>query len=151
MMDRLDKLRSITRNLCKDLNLYLLDVEEKGNRNNPLFLIFADSEKGITLGECEKLSRAIQDEIDFSEEFPTKYRLDVSSPGLDKPLIENFQFTRNIGKDISIKMKNMDVNMKIVGKLKSFNDRLITLENNKGQEFSFNRDDIIQAKVELQW
>lgn len=150
-MNRLDKLRDITQRLCDNMNLYLIDVEEKGNKNNPLFLVFADTDKGITLGECERLSRAIQDEIDFSEEFPQKYRLDVSSPGLDKPLTENFQLTRNIGKDISIKMKNKDVNKKIVGKLKSFTNKFITLEDNKGQQKEFTRADIVEARVELKW
>ena len=40
----------------------------------------------------------IQDEIDFDDDFPQKYRLDVSSPGLDKPLVYDFQFKRTIGK-----------------------------------------------------
>ena len=147
----LSKLRKIAENLCDDMNLHLVDVEEKGNKNMPLFLVFADTEKGITLGECEKLSRAIQDEIDFSDDFPVKYRLDVSSPGLDKPLVEDYQFSRNMGKNISLKMKNIDANKKIVGKLKSFNENLIILEDHKGQEQNFKRGDIIQAKVELQW
>ena len=150
-MSYLSRLREIAENLCEDMNLHLVDVEEKGNKNLPLFLVFADTEKGITLGECEKLSRAIQDEIDFSDDFPVKYRLDVSSPGLDKPLVEDYQFSRNMGKNISLKIKNSDVNKKIVGKLKSFNEKLIILEGPKGQELNFKRGDIIQANVELQW
>jgi ribosome maturation factor RimP len=150
-MNYLARLQEITLDLCKEMNLHLLDVEEKGSKNMPLFLVFADTENGITLGECEKLSRAIQDEIDFSDDFPIKYRLDVSSPGLDKPLVKDFQFTRNIGKDISLKMKNINENKKIVGKLKSIDDKRITLEDKKGHETVFNRDDVVQAKVELQW
>jgi ribosome maturation factor RimP len=150
-MNYLSRLREVTENLCNDMNLHLVDVEEKGNKNMPLFLVYADTEKGITLGECEKLSRAIQDELDFSDDFPVKYGLDVSSPGLDKPLLEDYQFTRNMGKNISLKMKNIDANKKIVGKLKSFNEKLITLVDHKGRELNFKRGDIIQAKVELQW
>lgn len=150
-MSRLNKLKEITLNLCKKMNLYLVDVEEKGNINNPLFLVFADTDKGITLGECEKLSKAIQDEIDFDDDFPLRYRLDVSSPGLDKPLSEDFQFKRNIGKNISIKMTNLDVDKKIVGKLKSFNEKILILEDKKGKEINYTRSEIKEAKVELQW
>jgi len=150
-MNYLTRLQEITLNLCKEMNLHLVEVEEKGNKNMPMFQVLVDTEAGITLGECEKLSRAIQDEIDFSDDFSFKYRLDVSSPGLDKPLVEDFQFARNIGKDISLKMKNIDANKKIVGKLKSFNKSLITLEDKKGKELNFNRGDISQAKVELKW
>ena len=150
-MSYLSKLREIAENLCDDMNLHLVDVEEKGNKNIPLFLVLADTEKGITLGECEKLSRAIQDEVDFSDDFPVKYGLDVSSPGLDKPLVEDYQFTRNMGKNISLKMKNIDANKKIVGKLKSLTDEIITLEDNKGQQNEFTRADIVEARVELKW
>ena len=150
-MSHLIHLREIASNLCKEMGLHLVDVEEKGHKNMPLFFVFADSETGITLGECEKLSRSIQDEIDFSDDFPVKYRLDVSSPGLDKPLVEDFQFTRNIGKNISLKIKNIDANKKIVGKLKFFDKKMIILEDKKGREINFDRGDIIQARVELQW
>lgn len=147
----LDKLREITLRLCKEMSLHLVDIEEKGNKNIPLFLVYVDTEKGVTLGECEKLSRSIQDEIDYSDDFPIKYGIDVSSPGLDRPLVENFQFIRNIGKDISLKMKNIDANKKIVGKLKSIDDKMITLEDKKGNELNYTRKDVIEAKVELQW
>ena len=150
-MNYLTRVREVAINLCKEMNLHLVDVEEKGNRNIPLFLVLADTEAGITLGECEKLSRAIQDEVDFSEDFPIKYGLDVSSPGLDKPLVEDFQFARNIGKDISLKMKNLEANKKIVGKLMSFTKDQITMEDKKGKELNFVRGDIVKAKVELQW
>jgi ribosome maturation factor RimP len=133
------------------MQLHLIDLEIKGDKNKPLYQVFADTEKGVTLDECAQLSRLIQDEIDIDEDFPQKYRLDVSSPGLDKPLIEDFQFSRTIGKDITFQILEKKSKKNIVGKLKSFDKDILILENIKGNEEHFVRHDIGEVKVKLQW
>ncbi|MCB0282414.1 MAG: ribosome maturation factor RimP [Calditrichae bacterium] len=150
-MNREDQLNKIVSDRCLEMGLYLVDLEIKGDKNNPLFLVFADKEDGITLGECEKLSRAIQDEIDFNDDFPVKYRLDVSSPGLDRPLKEDFQFKKNINKNLDVKISHEDSVKKMVGTLKSFDSDTLSLEDSKGHGFIVQRKDILEAKVKLQW
>lgn len=151
VMTSYEKLRNITEELCAGMQLQLIDLEVKGDKNKPLYQVFADSEKGITLGECGKLSRLIQDEIDIDEDFPQIYRLDVSSPGLDKPLIEDFQFHRAIGKDITFVIREEKPKKQIVGKLKSFDKGILVLKDKKGNEECFSRSDIGEVKVKLQW
>lgn len=148
-MGQLEKLKALTEQCCQNLSLYLIDVKIKGDRNKPLYEIFADTEKGITLGECAELSRAIQDELDFTDDFPEKYRLDVSSPGLETPLREDFQFAKTLGRNISLKI--IEENHNIIGKLKSFNKDILSLEDKKGNVAEYSRDKIIEAKVKLQW
>lgn len=148
-MFQLEKLRSVIEKICKNLNVYLFDVEIKGNKNNPLILVFVDTLDGITLGECEKISRLIQDEIDFSDEFPTRYRLDVSSPGLDKPLREDFQFKRNINRELQLKLAGQI--KPISGKLKSFDSEKLTLEDYKGNSLDYPRKSVQEAKIKLKW
>ena len=148
-MGQLEKLRVFTEKCCQNFNLFLVDVELKGDRNKPLYLVYVDTEKGVTLDECTKLSRAIQDEIDFSDDFPEKYRLDVSSPGLETPLQKDFQFAKTLGRDISLKI--IEENENIIGKLKSFDKDILLLEDKKGNETEYSRDKIIEAKVKLQW
>ena len=150
-MTSYEKLRNITEELCSDMQLHLIDLEVKGDKNKPLYQVFADTEKGITLGECEQLSRSIQDEIDIDDDFPQKYRLDVSSPGLDKPLVEDFQFSRAIGKDIALQIKEEKSNKNIIGKLISFDKEALVLEIKKGKEEIFPRNDIGEVKFKLQW
>lgn len=150
-MNREDQLREIVSTICSEMSLYLIDLEVKGDKNNPLYMVYADTENGITLGECEKLSRAIQDEIDFDERFPRRYRLDVSSPGLDRPLIEDFQFKKNIDKDIAVKISHEDSVKNVTGTLKTFDADTLNLEDKKGNHFSVQRKDILEAKVKLQW
>lgn len=150
-MNREDQLKKIVSDICSDMGLYLVDLEVKGDKNNPMYMVYADTDDGVTLGECEKLSRAIQDEIDFNDEFPVKYRLDVSSPGLDRPLKEDFQFKKNINKNLEVKISHEDSVKKLVGTLKSYDSDALSLEDNKGHGFIVQRKDILEAKVKLQW
>jgi len=150
-MNREEKLRGIVEAICSDMQLFLVEMEIKGNKNNPLIQIYADNEKGITLEQCVQVSRAIQDEIDFDDDFPIKYRLDVSSPGLDRPLVNDFQFRRNIGKKVSLKLAGKDSNKRIENTLKYVDEKILVLEDKNGNEQKFNRDEILDARIKLQW
>ncbi len=134
-----DRLLNIIEELCVDMHLHLIELEVKGDKSRPLYQVYVDSAEGITLGECGQLSRAIQDEIDFNDAFPQKYRLDVSSPGLDKPLIKDFQYKRNIGKEITFLFEDGKSKKNIVGFLKSFDTDSLVIETDKGKETGFPR------------
>ena len=69
----------LARKACDDLKLHLVEVKIRGDRHKPVFEVFADSETGITLGECENLTRALQDYLDMDESIFGDYRLNVSS------------------------------------------------------------------------
>ena len=144
-------IRKMADEICKRKGFILFDLEVKGNKNNPVFSVFVDNEKGITLKECETFSRELQDEIDMSDNAPINYRLDVSSPGLDKPLKYDFQFKKNIGRDLEIIYRKDEKQNIIVGQLESFNENEIILKNNKGELSGFDRNKIIQVKIKLKW
>lgn len=150
-MTQIETLQEIVEDICKENKLFLVELEYKGDKNNPLIQVFADSEKGISVGECETVSRAIQDEIDFNDQFPEKYRLDVSSPGLDKPLIHNFQFTKNLNKQLTVKIEAEKGHEEKNGALKAFDAQFLTLLDKKENEVTIERSKIIEAKVKLQW
>ncbi len=149
-MDLKEKLIEIVRPICSDQNLYLIEVRVRGDRRNPVFEVFADSERGITLGECERLSRMIQDELDMDESFRGNYRLNVSSPGIDHPLTENWEFKKNLGKIVRVTYEEKDQTKEIEGTLKDFSDQTLVI----GQEqktVEIERQHIIRVKVKIQW
>ena len=146
-----ESVKKMAEEICKKYGFILFELEIKGNKNNPVFSVFADNEKGITLKECEILSRELQDEIDMSEIVPPNYRLDVSSPGLDKPLIYDFQLKRNIGRDLELVYQTDDKKTKFIGQLDSFNENEIILKDKKGKISGYDRDKIIQVKIKLKW
>ena len=90
--------------IITDLGYVLVDVEYKKQVSGMVLELFIDSEKGITLDDCEKVSRALDDPLD--ELNPTNdesYTLNVSSLGLDRPLTTEYQFNKYRDKLVEVK------------------------------------------------
>ena len=145
-----EKIEQLAKQACGDLNLILVEVRIRGDRRQPIFEIFADTETGITLKECETLTRALQDRIDMDESFYDNYRLNVSSPGLDRPLVHDFEFKRNIGQQLIIKLQSAESTIEKIGELTGFNEKDLQLEAG-GKSEKIKRSDIKEAKVKIKW
>lgn len=145
-----DKITEIAGTVCRAHQLYLVEVCVKGDNRRPVFQIFADSEKGITLGQCEQISRAIKDELDMDDDFSMNYRLDVSSPGLDRPLTEPWQFRKNMGYEIEVEYHSGDQAVKTWGKLVNVGADSIELEDKHGR-VTIAFKNINRAKAKIQW
>ena len=145
-----EKIEKLAKQTCDELNLILVEVRIRGDRRQPIFEIFADTETGITLKECEILTRDLQDRIDMDESFYENYRLNVSSPGLDRPLTHDFEYKRNIGQQLSIKLQTAEGTIEKIGELTGFDEKILQiLENGKSE--TINRSDIKEAKVKIKW
>lgn len=79
-------------------NLVLCYVKVLGSIRNPLIQLFIDKKEGfVTVKECVVVTRSAQDLLGLQDNVPADYRLEVSSPGVDYPLREIWQFKKNIG------------------------------------------------------
>jgi ribosome maturation factor RimP len=146
-----DKVKKIAESLCEEHGLYLVEALVKGDMKNPIFQIYADNEKGITLEQCTLISREMRDELDMDETITGNYRLDVSSPGLTRPLELDFQFKKNIGRDLVVKVNIEDgKKKKYRGKLVSFDADKIEIKTSESM-LEIERKNIDQAKVKLAW
>lgn len=145
-----ERVKKIVIPLCTDMQLRLVDIKLQGSMSKPIINIFADSAKGITLGQCTELTRLVQDELDMDAGFPRDYRLNVSSPGLDRSLSEDWEFQKNIGQNLSIRYKKDEKNRELQGKLLSWNAENIEIEFD-GNSQTISRSLILRAKVKLQW
>ena len=81
----------------------LVDVEYKKTGKIWVLRVFIDKNQGVTVHNCQELSREIEDLIEIHELIDDHYVLEVSSPGLDRPLKKDTDFLRNKGKRIQIK------------------------------------------------
>ncbi len=84
--------------LINENRLELVDVEYKKEGKNWFLRIFIDKEGGIMVDDCTRVSRQIEDLIEVEEVVPSSYILEVSSPGLDRPLKKEEDFLRFRGK-----------------------------------------------------
>ncbi|MDH4232939.1 MAG: ribosome maturation factor RimP, partial [Nitrospirota bacterium] len=85
----------------------IVDVEFSGSSRKPFIRIFIDKENGVTLEDCEKFSRALSALLDVEDPIPSAYVLEVSSPGLDRPLKQLRDFERSKGKLVRIITREM--------------------------------------------
>jgi ribosome maturation factor RimP len=112
--------------------------------------VTVDTDEGINLNECEKLSQKISDMLFRKNLYKQGYKLEVTSPGISKPLEHPYEFRRNIGRDLKIDYTDNDEPKKIEGELKSYNNQDITLLVKK-EEIIIPLAHINQAKVKLKW
>lgn len=105
---------------------FLVDIEQ----NNTMIRIFIDRDEGVSFAQCQKLSRAIEAFLDESLILGEKYTLEVSSPGLSRPLKFLRQFPRNIGREFEFKMND---GTKLKGELTDIKDNVLYVSS-KGKK-----------------
>ena len=110
----------------------LVDVEYKKIGKNWTLRVLIDKNQGVTVFDCQKLSREIEDLIEIHELIKDHYILEVSSPGLDRPLKKESDFVRNKGKQIQVNTDSPINNSKInTGTIRDFSNSTLFLENKK--------------------
>ena len=110
----------------------LVDVEYKKTGKIWVLRVFIDKNQGVTVHDCQELSREIEDLIEIHELIDDHYVLEVSSPGLDRPLKKDTDFLRNKGKRIQIKTYSPINNKKEnVGTVIEFVNGTLFLEDKK--------------------
>ena len=99
-----DKMRTIT----ESLGFELADLAAPVYGGRLILRIFIYSPRGVTLDDCTTVSRAISDMLDTDDPIPNRYTLEVSSLGLDRPLVTPKDFTRRIGERVRVTYQNND-------------------------------------------
>jgi len=105
------KLRKWSEDYCRENELFLVDVTVIGLKYN----VYADCMTNITIQECARLNRHLQEKLDADSEVPEVYTLDVSSPGMSNSLKLPIQYQKRLNKDLKItKTDGVDIEGKIV-------------------------------------
>ena len=114
-------------------SIELVDVEYEKTGKIWTLRVFIDKNQGVTVGDCQKLSREIEDLIEVHELISVPYVLEVSSPGLDRLLKKERDFLRNKGKRIQIKTF-LPINNKkqFSGTIKNSMNEILFLEDKSG-------------------
>ncbi len=145
-----EKLHDLIQPLCAEQSLILVAVALQGVANARTLRVTADTEEGITLKQCKMLSNEISDLLFRKEVIAGNYRIEVSSPGLTKPLEHPFEYRRNLNRDLKVQYRDGGEMREVVGKLVEFGDNVITLEMKK-EQIEISVDQIEKAVVKLKW
>ena len=115
------------------LGYELLGIEHQRSSGSQLIRLFIDQESGITADDCERVSRQVGDVLDVEGAVSGEYMLEVSSPGLGRPLFTLQQHTRFIGQIISLQLRALvDGRRRLKGELLDVTrDALVVLVDDK--------------------
>ena len=143
-----DIINPIVKKIADNNQLFLIDIIIRGSNKNPFFEVFIDNSKGIDADMCAKISREIKDELEQTKFANTDYRLVVSSPGIDKPLLYLEQYNKHINRELKISYEDGD-------KIQSIEAKLINVKENeltfiyKKEELKIKFNKIKKAKVKF--
>jgi len=143
-------IKELAQPLIEEKNVELIDFELKGKPGNQVLRFFIDTESGVTLNLCKDISREISDYLDRKDLIPGKYRLEVSSPGLDRPLKNWKDFRRNVNRKVKIVFKNEnEKEVSQTGIIISVNETEVQIKNE--ETITIALDNIVSAKIEPVW
>ncbi len=114
----------------------LVGVEYKPGRREGLLRVYIDTADGVTLEDCERVSHQLSGLLDVEDPIRGQYRLEISSPGLDRPLFIPEHYQRFAGQQARVRLRELwEGRRKLQGELLGFRDGRILLREN-GMEFA---------------
>lgn len=151
-MRTIETVDALVRPIVASLGYELDEVEFKKEQGNWVLTLYLDSENPITLGDCEKVSRAVEPILDEADPIEQAYYLSVSSIGLDRPLKKDKDFMRNVGKALDVRLyAPIDKKKEYTGTLLRFDEESFTLKLKAGAELSIKRKDASSVKPHLEF
>ncbi|QKF61738.1 ribosome maturation factor RimP [Campylobacter curvus] len=132
--------------LVKECGVELYDTEIANENGRATYRIYITKNGGVSLDDCEKVSRLLSPIFDVEPPISGDYNLEVSSPGLERKLSEARHFKASLGELV----KAQTAEAKFAGRLVKADDESIALENDEGV-FEIKIGDIKKAKTYLEW
>jgi ribosome maturation factor RimP len=131
---------------------YLIDLIVRGHPGKQVVEVFVDNETGVTTDLCAKISRSITQALDSAGVLLGSYRLDVSSPGIDRALKFPWQFRKHIGRVVDVSVRSDSGMRKEMGKLLSCDEAALVVERGAGRpEIRIPLSEITELRVNTPW
>ena len=151
MLEIKQKIEELAVPVIERRGAFLVDAQVRNERGGKMVQLFVDTDAGITIAQCAEISREVAKEFDTRRVFEGSYFLEVSSPGIDRPLRLLRQYHKNIGRRFKVRYSG-EVEQKIIsGKLIAVVGETVTLQPDSGEAVTVSFPHIIESKEELPW
>ena len=142
------KTEEILQPIVEEHGFELVDVEYVKEGSNWYLRAYIDKPGGITVNDCETVSRKLSDILDEKDYIDDAYILEVSSPGLGRPLKKEKDFKRSLGEEVEIRTYRMIEKQKeFTGILRAYDDTTVTIEMENGTEKTFEKGNIALIRL----
>ena len=150
------KTTGICENLCKakieSMGFELCDVEYQKEYGDWVLTFYIDKPGGVTIDECETVSRAIEPILDEADPIESEYVLSVSSLGIDRPLKKQRDYERAMGTELEIKLyAGLNGKKQWIGTLTAFDEDSFTVETESGNPLTVKKKDCALVRPNIRF
>jgi len=146
----IERVREFADSLLPAMGLELFDVQFRREGHGWVLRLVVDREEGVKLDDCSRVSRETSDFLDVEDIIEHPYHLEVSSPGLERPLRTVEECRRHLGKKARFKVKEeVDSRRVIIGELQSIDKDEISVLSEEGETFKLNWENVQKARLAL--
>ena len=151
MRERETKLYELIEPTVTALGFELVGVVLRGGRSRGLIRVYIDRDDGVTVDDCAQVSHRVNGLLDVADPMPGGYDLEVSSPGLDRPLFFERDFDRFAGTGLRVTLhRPIEGRRRFAGTLGGYDDGVLLVDEH-GAEHRFAISDIESARLAPQW
>ena len=130
----------------------LVDVEYVKEAGNWYLRGYIDKPGGITVNDCEAVSRAFSDKLDENDFIEDSYIMEISSPGLDRPLKKEKDFARSMGKLVEIRTyRPIEKQKEFCGILNAYDESSVTIELEDGRQMTFQKPELALIRLAFEF
>jgi ribosome maturation factor RimP len=148
----IDRMHALVGPIASDLSLDVYDIERRGGTIRVTLDTLPGSDGGITLDSLSLATRLISRELDHEDPIAGHYTLEVTSPGLERALRTPAHFTREVGKTITVRLRDPQADpRRLQGALVAADDHAVTLLLDDGTERVVTISDIDKARTVFEW
>ena len=151
------QVQRIAEPIAKALHLEIVEVECQGKGAKTIVRVIVEKEGGVGIQDCEQLHHSLGRALDVADPVPHAYRLEVSSPGVDRPLRRRKDYEEAVGRNIRVKVHDpVHGHRTVVGQLTEVDGQGITLQvpvrkSRTHRRVALTWETIAQAKRDIDW
>ena len=140
------KLATLVEPLVTEAGAELVELQLVQRKSSALLRLLVDKLGGINLDECAEISRRVSFLLETDDPLEGRYTLEVSSPGLDRPLTTQSDFRRKIGEMIKLMLRDGERTFEVTGEIVKSEENSVTLMTAKGED-TFLLENVVRGKI----
>jgi ribosome maturation factor RimP len=146
------QVRAFTEEVIAGTPYFIVDVDVRGHKGTRVVEIFVESDTDLNHDDLARISNEVGFMLEVEDVIDGGYTLEVSSPGIKRPLTMPRQFKKNVGRVLRVKYKSEnETNENITGELMQAGDETITVKTSAGDDVCIPYEAIERAKLDLPW
>ena len=142
-----NKISELAESVLSTTDFFLIDVEIKGGDTPEVWISVDGEDRGVNMDECAEISNELSFLMDAHDIFSGAYRINVSSPGLSRPLIDRRQYPKNVGRKANFKYEEDNEMQEVEGTLQEVSDEAIIIELEDNSTVTVAFDNLVETKI----